>query len=333
MSRITTLEELESLVGKVPAHMELKIIDHIDAIATQWVKAANLIVLSLGSAGSVVVTLGGGPAGFLSNSHEQLVIPLNSLDHPEKLHVGQNVGTLIFIPGLLETLRVNGRVSSISISDAVISVEECFGHCAKALIRSEFWSPNIACNSQLSKEKFIDLTRFLAFATSDGQGHCDLSPKGDPAGLMVQFIENEICFADRPGNRRMDSFRNLVTQGTCEAILMVPGEVQVAHLKGSVYLSTDQERLTRFAVKGKSPTLLTCWSNYSLDIYQSEAIRKANLWPTQLAPDGLKPSSLFVAHIKLNKRKGVAAAIARSAVSVPGVMERSLREDYKKNLY
>lgn len=313
--------------------MELKVIDHIDALATRWIEAANLIVLSLGSSAGVVVTLGGGNAGFLTNSSDQLTIPLQALDHPQQLKLGQNVGTLIFIPGLLETLRVNGRVESINDSEVVVRVEECFGHCAKALIRSEFWSPSAGHTTQMTEQQFLDSTRFVALATADEHGQCDLSPKGDPAGLMVKLIDNEVCFADRPGNRRMDSFRNLVTQSDCEAVLIAPGELMVGHLKGSVYLSTDQEKLAKFTVEGKQPKLLTCWSNFTLDLYQSAAICKASLWPTQAVPDDLKPSSLFVAHMKLNKKKGVAAALARTAVSIPGFLERGLKEDYKKNLY
>ncbi|WP_443971467.1 hypothetical protein [Sphingobium sp. CR28] len=54
---------------------------------------------------------------------------------------------------------------------------------------------------------FAEHCRFLALATSNSDGYADLSPKGDPAGLIVKIEGNTLRFADRPGNKRIDSFR------------------------------------------------------------------------------------------------------------------------------
>ena len=45
------------------------------------------------------------------------------------------------MPGLGETLRVNGRVAAVGDGVVRIGVEECYVHCAKALIRSDLWNP------------------------------------------------------------------------------------------------------------------------------------------------------------------------------------------------
>jgi len=67
------------------------------------------------------------------------------------------VGLLFFIPGLGETLRVNGRATLVKDIDQLermavkgwkplvgigVEVEECFIHCAKAFLRSGVWDPN-----------------------------------------------------------------------------------------------------------------------------------------------------------------------------------------------
>lgn len=76
----------------------------------------------------------------------------------------------------------------------------------------------------------------------------------------------EACLgADRPGNRRADSFRKILTQPHVAAAVLVPGCLRVALVSGRARIST--------------------------------------------------------------------AAAVRAAVSVPGMMERGLRQDYKRNLY
>ena len=42
---------------------------------------------------------------------------------------------------------------------------------------------------------------------------------------------------------------------------------------------------------------------------------------------------MLVAHVKGNKTRGVQAALVRTVLSVPGLMEKGLQSDYKKNLY
>ena len=52
---------------------------------------------------------------------------------------------------------------------------------------------------------------FCLIAPSDEAGRCDVSPKGDPAGQLAYVLdERTIAIAERPGNRRVDGYRNVV---------------------------------------------------------------------------------------------------------------------------
>ncbi|MBU5578616.1 pyridoxamine 5'-phosphate oxidase family protein, partial [Enterococcus sp. S131_ASV_20] len=75
--------------------------------------------------------------------------------------------------------------------------------------------------------------------TIDVEGRADLSPKGDPAGAMVRISDGVAWFADRPGNRRADSFRNILTQPRVAATVLLPGAMRIAVLFGSASLTTD----------------------------------------------------------------------------------------------
>jgi hypothetical protein len=49
--------------------------------------------------------------------------------------------------------------------------------------------------------------------------------------------------------------------------------------------------------------------------------------------EGLDPAAMFAPHIKLSKARGLQAKLMRIAVSVPGLMKKSLQRDYRNNLY
>jgi PPOX class probable FMN-dependent enzyme len=90
----------------------------------------------------------------------------NALENPK-------VGLLFFVPGVIETLRVNGVArlttdpallepaavgGSVPRSGMLIAVEEAFFHCGKALLRSKLWEPE----SRVAPGAFPTLGRVLA---------------------------------------------------------------------------------------------------------------------------------------------------------------------------
>lgn len=93
----------------------------------------------------------------------------------------------------------NGRIARVSEADIRISVEECFVHCAKALMRSDFWQDGVRAPVDESAP-FLNQARFLAYVTMDKNGRIDISPKGDPAGFLLKFSDQQLMLPERPGN-------------------------------------------------------------------------------------------------------------------------------------
>jgi predicted pyridoxine 5'-phosphate oxidase superfamily flavin-nucleotide-binding protein len=63
---------------------------------------------------------------------------------------------------------------------------------------------------------WISRSPFLMISTSAVDGSCDVSPKGDPAGFVHVLDERTIAVPERPGNRRVDGYRNVSTAtATC----------------------------------------------------------------------------------------------------------------------
>ncbi|NIJ37136.1 hypothetical protein FHR22_001820 [Sphingopyxis panaciterrae] len=342
MTFLDSIAALEAVIGKTPPPVNLKVIDHVDASARRWLASSPLMFAGFGAGQGVVqgiaqgiaMTLGGGAQGFASaEDPAALTIPLDLIDDPALAVTGAGFGSLFLIPGVGETLRVNGRVAGIEDGVLRIAVEECYGHCAKALIRSDFWSATPLGEWPGDTGAFVNASRFMALATVDAGGGADLSPKGDPAGCMARLDEGGLWFADRPGNRRADSFRNIIVQPQIAAALLIPGSAAVALVRGRARLTVDEAARTAFAVRDKTPLLAARIDEVAMEMRTSAALQRARLWPTAAAPADIRPAKMFAEHVKLNKNKSLTARLAGALVSVPGLMERGLAKDYKDNLY
>lgn len=136
-----------------------KAIDHIDAGVRGFIERAPLLVLATGDGERNDASPRGGPPGFVRVLDEHRLafgdlVGNNRLDSYQNIVDHPGVGMLFFIPGLLETLRINGR-ATVSVDPELrercaidgrvpkvvigVAVEECYIHCGAALKRGAVW--------------------------------------------------------------------------------------------------------------------------------------------------------------------------------------------------
>lgn len=332
---IDSTAALETCIGKLPGPRDLKVIDHLDAHAIHWLAATPLLFAAFGDDRGIAIHAAGGDEGFARALDAQhLGIPLASLDAAGDLRVGQGFGALMLVPGMGETLRVNGRVQAVEQGLLRVVVQECYLHCAKAVIRSGFWAAAPHTQVPGDADRVLDDSRFMLLATMDDQGRTDLSPKGDPAGALLRRHDGAIWFPDRPGNRRLDSFRNILSQPRVALLAVVPGSHHVLHVAGQARLDTDEDVRGLFRVEDKTPKLATCVEHADVRLHRSDAIARAQPWTARARPPhALDPAEIFKAHVKLSRSSGLQAALVRTTISIPGLMQKGLDSDYKHNLY
>ncbi|MFB0844004.1 pyridoxamine 5'-phosphate oxidase family protein [Paenibacillus oleatilyticus] len=333
---IDTVEALEAVVGEIPLLMTLKAIDHLDEGAIRWIAASPLLFAGFGEGEQIGVTLGGGDSGFVTADTHELRVPAAMLDDPTLARPGTGFGSLFLLPGTGETMRVNGRVVDVIDGEIRIHVEECFGHCAKAIIRSNFWTATPDESSPQDAVNFVSASRFMALATIDANGRADLSPKGDPADKMARVEKGCVWFADRPGNHRTDSFHNIIAQPHVSALFLVPGSAYVARISGTARMTTDEAIRASFVVQGKTPALAIAIESSNIELSRSPALLRAKLWPVPEPTHGIQPTKIFLEHMKMNKNKSLEAKLASEALSKPGFqdqLEKDLKKEYKDNLY
>jgi len=159
---LDSVEDLRTIYRQPRVGPVEKVIHRIDPHCVDFLAKSPLLIMSTADANGVCdASPKGGPPGFVEALDEQRVAWAdysgnNRLDSFQNLVDNPHLGLLFLIPGLDETLRINGTAELSVDPDlcqrfavngkparvvVVVTVAEAYLHCAKALRRAEVWSP------------------------------------------------------------------------------------------------------------------------------------------------------------------------------------------------
>ena len=159
---ITDEAQLREIIG-VPAELVVsKIADRLNPLTRQFIERSPFVCIATARPdGGLDVSPRGDPAGFVRILDERTLLmpdrPGNRIaDALTNLLADDRIGLLFLIPGVGDTFRVNGRAAIVDDSELLapstvegkaptlgilVSIEEAYTQCAKALIRSDLWNP------------------------------------------------------------------------------------------------------------------------------------------------------------------------------------------------
>ena len=162
MARIETVDQLRSAYPQPSDMVRKKQLSALEKHCKRIVSLSPMVLVGTSDAhGGQDVTPRGGEPGFVQVIDDRtLALPdwpgNNRLDTLTNLLERPGVGLLFLVPGLDETLRINGKVEIRDDEDLrqrfetagkiprtvlLVKVEEAYLHCAKAFMRSKLWSP------------------------------------------------------------------------------------------------------------------------------------------------------------------------------------------------
>lgn len=168
---------------------------------------------------------------------------------------------------------------------------------------------------------WIAASPFCLIATSDENGTCDVSPKGDPSGFTLILDEKTIVIPERLGNRRADSFHNILQNGQAGLLYLVPGRGDTLRINGRAKLISDASYFDKLVVKGHRPTLALELEIDEVFFHCSKAFLRSELWKTET----WNPESLPT-------RPHIAKELENSNASIKE-LEVYYGEQYRKGLY
>jgi PPOX class probable FMN-dependent enzyme len=182
--RITDAATLENLYGKPAGAAVAKDVDYVHPHYQRMIAASPFVVLATSGPGGVDTSPRGDAPGFVAVEDEKtLLLPdrpgNNRIDSLRNILADPHIALLFLIPGIGETLRVNGR-AAISIdptllerfkvngklprSVLVIAVDTVFFQCSRAIFRSKLWDPA----QQIERSSLPSLGRMVADISRSG---------------------------------------------------------------------------------------------------------------------------------------------------------------------
>jgi PPOX class probable FMN-dependent enzyme len=127
--------------------------------------------------------------------------------------------------------------------------------------------------------EWLQSSPFCVIATSDADGNCDASPKGDPAGRLIHVLDpRTIVIAERPGNKRADGYLNVLSNPHVGVIALIPGRNDTLRINGRARLVRDAQWFDDLAVKGKRPILALVVEIEQVFSHCPKAFLRSYLW-------------------------------------------------------
>lgn len=147
---------------------------------------------------------------------------------------------------------------------------------------------------------YLEKAPFFAIASSGADG-LDASPRGGSPGLVKALDRKTVCFADWPGNNKIETLRNIVRSDQVGLLFLFPGLDIFMRINGRAGITVDEPIREQLAEAGKLPKAAVVVAVEAVYFHCGKAVNRAGLW-------------------KLESR------IDRKSVPSPGVMMKALAE-------
>jgi PPOX class probable FMN-dependent enzyme len=151
---------------------------------------------------------------------------------------------------------------------------------------------------------FIERSPFAFIASISTSGLPDLSPKGDPAGLVKVLDEITLAIPDRPGNRRLDTFHNVLRNPNVGMIFLIPGVTHTLRLAGKAIIVRDDELREEMRMSGKAPDHVLVVGVERVFAHCPKCMVRSRLWQPQTWGQPAEVhtfAEMLVAHAKPQK--------------------------------
>jgi len=125
--------------------------------------------------------------------------------------------------------------------------------------------------------RWIMASRLCVLSTVGREG-TDGSPRGDDGPVVLELDPSTLAMPDWRGNNRLDSLRNIVSDGRVSLMFIVPGSNNVVRVNGTAVVSADDELRTRFAKGEHLPATVIVISIAEVYSQCARALMRAGTW-------------------------------------------------------
>lgn len=145
---------------------------------------------------------------------------------------------------------------------------------------------------------FIARSPMCIVATANPEGYVDLSPRGDPPGFVKFLNATLLALPDRPGNKRMDTFHNLLEDSRIGLLFFVPGRGETLRIRGTAKLSQDPKLLEGMDINNRPPKLALLVHVETAFMHCPKCIMRSNFWQPKKWQDASDLADMNAAMVK-----------------------------------
>jgi len=152
----------------------------------------------------------------------------------------------------------------------------------------------------------IETSPFIVAASASADGYPDISPKGDPAGFVRALDKKYLAIPDRPGNRRADTFKNLLENPYLAILFMIPGKGETLRVTGECRIVRDSVLRESMAVNNRAPDFAIVMHVERVFIHCPKCVARSKLWDPEAWPDSSATASIAEAmkiHAKIGEEE------------------------------
>lgn len=171
--------------------------------------------------------------------------------------------------------------------------------------------------------RFVAHSPFVVVGTHAADGRCDVSPRGDAPGFVHVVDDRTLLIPDRPGNRRVDTLRNILETGRIGLLFLVPGVGETLRVNGRAAVVRDEAWLTPLSVQGKRPLVAVAVAVEECFLQCAKALLRSGLWEPHERPDSQSlpcAADMFNDHVRMPEL---------DAAKIQALLDGA----YKNNLY
>jgi PPOX class probable FMN-dependent enzyme len=143
--------------------------------------------------------------------------------------------------------------------------------------------------------QLIACSSLVLVASVDPDGNCDVSPRGGPAGFVAVLDSRTVAIPDATGNKRLDTWQNVVATGRAGLLFVIPGRTTTLRLNGRACVSTRPDLLSQLTAVGKPPASALIVGIEEVYPHCPKSLIRSGAWkPEQWLPADAQPSSAEV---------------------------------------
>lgn len=158
-------------------------------------------------------------------------------------------------------------------------LREIYGEPFPDALRKQLSSMDEHTRTILAKSPFV------LIGSQDSAGRADVTPRGDKPGFAKALDDQTLAIPDRPGNRRLDTWHNIIENPSVGLLFLVPGMNETLRINGRAQLTVDKAICEEFGVNERPARAVLIVKAKEIFLHCAKAFIRSKFWQPDTWPD------------------------------------------------